>query len=217
MEIELTVLNSLKIYQPKKGYRFAAEPFILIINLQLKDDSVLLDYGSGCGIISILASNINRNCTIYSLESNPEMREIIKNNIGLNGAYNVNIIDDINNLSANSVDMVLSNPPYFLDGFYRKSENFYKEKFESIGIDAMIAEIKRVIKNKGIFKMSYHPTRLIQLSKQLESNGFGIKYLTPVYGNRNKMASFLIVESKFATKTHTIFKKAIYLEELEYF
>ncbi len=217
METELTILNSLRIYQPKNGYRFSQEPFVLMKNLELKDRCVFLDYGSGCGIISVLAAKINGNCFVYSLESNKEMRQIVEKNLRLNNLNNISVIDKPDKLKTNSVDIVVSNPPYFLEGSYRKSTKFFNEKFESESLDEMLIDVRRVLKNKGVLKISYHPTRLVELLGKLDSYGFGVKYITPVYGNRKKEASFIIVESKFGTKNYTIVKKAIYLGEFQYF
>jgi len=217
METELTILNSLSIYQPKNGYRFSQEPFVLMKNVELRDGYVFLDYGSGCGIISVLAAKVNGNCLVYSLESNSELKQIIEKNRRLNNLSNLSIIDKTDKLQTNSVDMVVSNPPYFLEGSYRKSSKFFNEKFESVSLVEMLRDIRRVLKNKGILKMSYHPTRLVELLCKLENFGFGVKYITPVYGNKKKEASFLIVESKLGTKNHTVVKKAIYLEDFQYF
>ena len=217
METELTILNSLRIYQPKNGYRFSQEPFVLMKNMELKDGCVFLDYGSGCGIISVLAAKINGNCLVYSLESNKDMSQVIEQNRQLNNMNNIFVINKADKLEANSVDIVVSNPPYFLEGSYRKSRKFFNEKFESVSIDEMLMDVRRVLKNRGILKLSYHPTRLVELLCKLDFYGFGVKYITPVYGNRKKEASFLIVESKLGTKNHTIVRKAIYLEEFQYF
>ncbi len=217
MDAELTILGSLKIYQPKNGYRFSNEPFVLMKDIVLKDRSVFLDYGSGSGIISILAGKINKNLTIRSVEANPDMIELIKKNVKINNVKNIDVVDNIETIKTNSIDIVVSNPPYFVDNLYRKSRKFYMEKFESITIDEFIKNIRRVIKNKGMLKMSYHSTRMVNLIKKLDTLGFGIKSITPVYGNKTRHASFVIIESQFAAKSHTILKKAIYLEEFLYF
>ncbi len=217
MEKELTVLDSLKIYQPKNGYRFSFEPFVLTSGLDIKDSDKVLDYGSGCGIIPVLLSKINTKCSIYALENNPDMVEILKLNIDMNPTNNISAVTDIKTISTNSMDIVVSNPPYFIEGFYRKSQNFHREKFESKSLDEFLKDIRRIIKNKGLLRISYHPTRTIEMIYKLNEYGFGIKFITPVYGNKNKDASFVIIESKSSTKNHLVLKKPIYLEDFRYY
>lgn len=214
MDLELTVLNSLKIYQPRNGYRFSSEPFALTKEIDIKNNSVIADFGSGCGIISILLAHRCGNCNIIAVESSYFMREIIKKNLELNQICNVIIVKDLNEIHENSVDSVVSNPPYFVDDSYRKSEKFFNEKFETINIDDTLKKLRRIIKNKGLVRMSYHPARFLEVIGKLNDYGFGIKSITPVYGNKKRNASYIIIDSKSAAKNHPIFRKPIYLEDL---
>ena len=210
--MELTVLNDLKIYQPKNGYRFSLEPFVLTNNIDLSKN-VIVDFGSGCGIISILLAKRIRECKIYAVETNDDMVSIMKKNISLNDIKNVEIVKDLADIETNSVDLIVSNPPYFLDRHYRESKKFFQEKFETKSLYDLLKDIRRVVRNKGILRLSYHPTRAVQLINTLDSLNFGVKSITPVYGNKNKKASFIIIDSKFNAKHYTVFENAIYLED----
>ncbi len=212
MEIELTVLDSLTIYQPKHGYRFSIEPFVLTHNINNKKGTVV-DFGSGCGIISIILAKNNPKLQIYAVENNFEMLELIKKNIDVNNISNVTVTDSVKNIETNSIDMIISNPPYFKKDSYRDSKRFFSEKFENQPINKILKNFRRIIKNKGWLIISYHPTRLIELINRLNDCGFGIKKIKPVYGNRKRDATFLIVSSQFNAKNYSIYEKAIYLED----
>ncbi len=212
--MELTIINSIKIYQPKNGYRFSMEPFVLTKDLNIKDKDTIIDCCSGCGIISILLSKLNRKCRIIAIETNEKMADLIKLNIELNNLENISILDSFNKVKTNSVDMIIANPPYFEQKSFRHSKRFYNEKFETDELDNILNSMKRVIKNKGVLRLSYHTTRFTELVNRLNSSGFGVKTLMPVYGNKKNNASFLIIESKFDSKNYTVFKQPMYLEDL---
>jgi tRNA1Val (adenine37-N6)-methyltransferase len=213
MEIELTVVDGLEIYQAKSGYHFSLEPFFLS-NIELNNKLNILDFGSGCGIISILLAKKNSNVQIYAVEQNPDMRKIIKKNINYHNISNVEIFSSLSEIGTNTIDIVLSNPPYFTYGSYRKSQKFNLEKFETVSLEKILDGMKRVIKNKGNFRITYHPTRFSEIINKLELFNFGIKSITPAYGSKQKNASFIIVDSKYNTKSHVVFKKAIFLDEI---
>jgi len=212
VETILTVIDSLNIYQPKSGYRFSLEPFILSKDIDIKDNQCVVDFGSGCGIISVLIGKINPRCKIYAVENNDDMSNIIRKNIALHNLDNVIVVKTLEEIKTNEVDIVISNPPYFTKDSYRSSKKFFSEKFETQSIKEILLSIRRIIKNKGLLRLSYHPTRIIDLIKILDGLGFGIKSIKPIYGSMNSKASFVILDSKFNTKSYTIIEKAVYLD-----
>ena len=213
MELQLHVFNSFKIYQPKYGYHFSMEPFILTKDIgRYNNLKNIVDFGSGSGIISILLSKfLDKKTKIYAIESNKNMAEIIEKNIELNSLHNIEVLQNITEIDKNSVDLIISNPPYF-NSNYRPSKKFYSEKFEKEGFEHCLSSFKGIIKNKGILKISYHPTRMFEVMQKINNNGFGIKNICPVYGNRKNSASFVIIESKFGAKNYIECRKAIYLD-----
>ncbi|WP_022669968.1 tRNA1(Val) (adenine(37)-N6)-methyltransferase [Hippea alviniae] len=210
MELELHQFSTFKIYQPKDGYRFAIEPFVLAYNLKGLKSKVFVDFGSGCGIVAVLLAKNNPESRIIAIEKNQNMIEVIKKNIQINGLCNVSVLE-IEDVLTNSVDFFISNPPYFKKGAYRISK-FIDEKFEEDGfLDFMIKSARRVLKNKGILKVSYHPTRFVELLEVLRKSGFGIKSILPVYGNDKSKASFLVVNAMLSGKDYVEFLPALFL------
>ena len=210
-DVVLNAFDNFKVYQPNKGYHFSFEPFVLSKNLVFKAPKKIVDFGSGCGIIAIIISLNNPNSTVYAIEKNEDLREIIEENIKLNGIENIKVLSSIDMLEINSIDYFITNPPYFRIGSYRPSKNFFEEKFESDSLDKIIRHAKRVLKNKGTVKLSFHPSRFIELIQVLNDNNFGIKIIQPVYGNIDKKASFIIVEANLSSISHVEFKPPVIL------
>ncbi len=208
MDLELHTFKTFKIYQPKNGYRFSIEPFILahslthIINHQ-NNKKKIVDFGSGCGIIAILAAKRFQSSTIFAIEQNKTFKVIIKKNLTLNDINNV-IIDDIESIKTNSIDIFVSNPPYFTTQGYRFSERYSSEKFSTqVKIEDIIKHAKRVLKNKGTLLLSFHPSRIVELLQILKKHNFGIQYIQPIYGDFDKKACCFIIHSKLSGKDNT--------------
>ncbi len=200
MELELCDFNSIQIYQPKHGYRFSFEPFILT-DIQIpKHIKIGADIGSGCGIIAILLSKKFYLDKIYAVENNINYIKIIKKNIQQNDIKNIEIIDSIEKIPDNYLDLVISNPPYYTKSAFRLSKKYEFQKFETLPIEQIFKIVASKIKNNGLFRLSFHSTRLFEICSQLFNNRMGIKSIQPIYGAKNKIAKTCIIESKKTQK-----------------
>jgi len=214
MDLDLCDFESAKFYQPKNGYRFSFEPFVLAdINIT-KRIKQAADIGSGCGIIAILLAKKFSIDRIYAVENNIGFIGIIKENLKLNNINNVEIIDSIDKLPNNSLDLVISNPPYYIKSSFRISKKYETQKFENTSsLIEMLNKMSIKLKNAGVLRLSFHPTRLFELFFELANNNFGVKTIQPIYGNKNKISKACIVEAKKNAKAYITIKKPIFLED----
>lgn len=213
MDLDLCDFESVKFYQPKKGYRFTFEPFVLAdINIT-KRIKQLADIGSGCGIIAILLAKKFLIDHIYAVENDLRFIEIIKENLILNNIHNVEIIDNMDKLPNNSLDLVISNPPYYTKSSFRISKKYQMQKFENTSLSDMLSKISKKLKNAGVLRLSFHSTRLFELFFELDKNNLGVKNIQPIYGNKSKISKVCIVEAKKNAKAYITIKKPIFLED----
>ncbi len=213
MEIELCDFGSFKIYQPKNGYRFSFEPFYLANIESTKRYKVAIDIGSGCGIIAILLSKNASFEKIFALENNQEYIELIKENIKLNQTANIEIIDSIEKVPNISLDLAISNPPFYTKTSFRVSNKYESQKFEHMPLSEIIKSIKPKMKHNALYRLAFHPTRLYELLNVLNTNGFGVKTIQPIYGKKNTISKSCIIEAKYLAKTYITLKSPIFLED----
>ncbi len=213
VDVVLNDFEYFKIYQPKSGYHFSSEPFVLTCNFELYKSKVFVDFGSGCGVIAVILALKNPHSFIYAIERNKDYLEIIDTNFKVNGIKNAKVVESEADIPTNSVDFFLSNPPYFVSERHRVSLKYKLEKFEAEPVGSLVGVAKRVLLNKGTFKVTFHPTRVLELIEALKLNNFGLKTVIPVYGNLRKDASFLVVESKLATHDFVVFKPPVFLDK----
>lgn len=216
MSLQLCDFGKIKIYQPTTGYRFSYEPFILS-KVENKNFKKAIDFGSGCGIIAILLSITTNIKEIYAIENDPFYKELIIKNAKANGVNNIILCSNLNDIPNNSIDLVITNPPYFTKAHFRISKRFKTQKFESIPINLIIAQIANKVKNGCLFRLSFHPTRLIELFHVLSTNKFGIKTLQLAYGKKNGECQSCIVEAKFLSKNYLRILQPIFLEDYKLF
>ena len=124
--------KGLKIIQNKKWFCFGIDSVLLSdFAKEIKNNSTVLDLGSGTGIISILLSKKINAKKIVGIEIQKEVYEMSKKSIILNDLENVDFInEDIKNLNKiienNSCDAIVTNPPYMKKNSGIKNENEMK-------------------------------------------------------------------------------------------
>ena len=108
---------SLKIQQSRKGYRFALDAVLLAHFLQIKPTEIALEIGCGNGVIPILLSRLKKFRKIVAVEIQTELADLARTNVERNHAEQIEIMNADatqlhERLSANSFDLLYSNPPY---------------------------------------------------------------------------------------------------------
>jgi len=109
--------SSLQIHQSRKGYRFALDAVLLAHFLRIDTNEIALEIGCGNGVIPILVSRLKKFRKIVAVEIQSELADLARANVERNHADRIEIVhgDAVQlpeKLSANSFDLLYSNPPY---------------------------------------------------------------------------------------------------------
>lgn len=119
MGIKLRVGNGVLI--PRDDSEVLVTESVKILNLKInegeKDKPRIVDLCSGSGAIALsIAKFLNVNSDIYAIELSKVAFNYLKKNIKLNNIYIKpilgNIIDSFIQFDDNSIDVIISNPPY---------------------------------------------------------------------------------------------------------
>ena len=155
--------NNLKIIQNTDGFCFGIDS-ILIANFakEIKSNSVGADLGTGTGIIAILLAAKTKLKKIYGVEIQEDVADMAKRSVDLNGmSEKCKIINtDIKNISEKlereSLDFVVTNPPYKKIDTGKVNESTYKfvSRHEiSADLEDFIAAAKYLLKDRGTIYM----------------------------------------------------------------
>lgn len=199
--------RELMCRQHLEGYRFSIDP-VLVAHFSLpKKNSIILDLGAGCGVISlILAYRFGAHVEkIHSIEIQPSLFNLLQHNIAQNSYDNLicPIIGDLKSIlqyvESESIDHIFCNPPYFSTGSGRinKNDEAYGARHQiHANLNDIAAAARKVLVNKGTMTLCYPAKRITELFSTFSANNLEIKKMQLVYSYPQALnASLVLVEA----------------------
>ena len=197
-------LNNLKIIQNNNGFKFGIDSILLSdFAKKIKKDSIVLDIGTGTGIISILLSAKTEANKIIGIEIQREVADMAKRSVILNKLENkIEIInDDINNIEKyfenNYFDVIVTNPPYQKNNTGLKSENeknLISRHEIKCTLEDIIKKSFKILKDKGEFYMVHRPERLVDIMYLMKKNKIEPKELRFVYPKISDKPNLILIK-----------------------
>ena len=213
------VNDNISLIQRDNGLKLGTDALLLASFIRKMPKARAIEFGGGCGIISLLCAQRQSLGEILCVEVQESFADIIKRNISLNELESkiscvCNDIRDIKNYGDGEYDVVFTNPPYMISsGGYM---NLHDEKtiarheiFGDIG-DFCYAASKK-LKFGGLFYCVYRPDRMIDLIVNLRQNGIEPKRITFVHANADTAPSMMLLEAKRGGKCSCIITKPLFI------
>ena len=69
------------------------------------------------------------------------------------------------------------------------------------------------LKNGGYFYLVHTSSRIVDIIKCLKKYNFGIKSIVPVYDNRNRESSLVLIEALLNGKDYVKIERPVYIDE----
>lgn len=190
--------TDIKMIHVDKSYTFGVDSIILLDFAKMKKNKTLIDIGSGSGILSLGANSYYDLKKVYAIEFQEEKAKLFKENLKLNGIYNIEIInEDLNKVSlgTNAVDYIITNPPYYkiTDNIGNKSEEFLISRQEKyLNLENIFDFANKTLKDRGKLFMIHKPERMVEIFK--ESGNLKPKRIKFVQSTYDKKPQFILLE-----------------------
>jgi len=178
-------------------------------NTKLKGDimegsGILLEIGSGQGIISLLLSEIKTIEKIHAVEIQKKIFEYLTDNVRMNNLENkvTAINEDIKNIQG-KYEYIVSNPPYrkIISGRLPEDESERISKYEiSLTLEELFIQIRRLLKNYGEFFVIVPNNRLNDVFRYIYKNNMNI--LT-IEVNKYKKTDLVVVHGRKGGKINS--------------
>lgn len=200
-------LKNLKIIQNNKWFKFGIDSVLLSdFAKNIKKNSIVCDLGTGTGILPILLCGKTELKKIYGIEIQEDVANMAKRSVLLNNLeekvdiINSNILDlKKNNLiEPNSIDVIISNPPYkeLGTGIINEEEKKNISRHEiTASLDDFIKVSKNLLKDKGTLYMVHRPDRLVDIISTLRSYNIEPKEIRFVYPKEGEESNLLLIKA----------------------
>jgi len=198
--------KGLKIIQNNKWFKYGIDSVILSdFARHLKDNSIVVDIGTGTGIIGLLLCGKTKLKKIYGIEIQSNVAEMARKSIALNNLedrfeiINKDIIDISNQeiLKNNSIDYIVMNPPYKEKGtgiINEKNEKIISRHETTATLEDFIKISSKLLRDKGTIYMVHRPERLVDIFSIMRKHKIEPKRIRLVYPSIDKEPNIVLIE-----------------------
>ncbi len=213
--------KDLKIIQNKNGFCFGIDAILLSdFAKKIKRDSLVMDLGTGTGIVSILLCKKTNLKKIIGVEAQKEVYDMALRSIELNKledkfeVLNENILNLVNLYKKNSIDAIVTNPPYkkINSGLINESKTKLLSRHEVLAnLEDFINISKILLKDKGEFYMIHRPERLVDIFYLMRKYNIEPKEIRFVYSNIKDSPKMVLVKGIKNAKCFLKVDKNLYI------
>jgi tRNA1Val (adenine37-N6)-methyltransferase len=192
----------LRLIQSKKGYRFSIDAILLAEFASTRQGDILIDLGTGCGIIPLLIL-LNRFIKrAMGVEVQTQLASQASRNAVLNGVRDkMDIVQgDLKALPFRpcSADIVTCNPPYRPINSGRLNPDPQKAiaRHEILAsLNDILDGARSVLKEKGRLAMIYPAARMADMLARLRGFDMEPKKMRVVYPDLKSEATLVLIEA----------------------
>ena len=213
--------KNLKIIQKKDGFCFGIDSILLSdFSKNIKENSKVLDLGTGTGIIATLLCGKTKLKKIIGIEIQKEIADMAKRSIKLNKLenkfeiFNENIINLEKIFEKNSIDAIVTNPPYKKknSGIINENEKKLISRHEiTATLEDFIKISQKLLKNNGEFYMVHRPERLVDIFEIMRKYKIEPKIIRFVHSNINKESKLVLIKGVKNAKPFLKIEKNLYI------
>lgn len=213
--------KDLKIIQNKEGFCFGIDAVLLSdFAKNIKKNSMVLDLGTGTGIISILLCGKTNLKKIVGVEVQKEVYDMVCRSVKLNNledkfeVINENILNLENVFDCNKFDVIVTNPPY-------KKKNtgiINDEKKRIISRHEVLANLEdfirissKLLKDKGEFYMVHRPERIVDIFSLMKKYKIEPKEIRLVFSNEKNPPKMVLIKGVRNGGEYLKFRENLYI------
>lgn len=197
--------KDFKIIQNKDGFCFGIDAVLLSdFAKNIKDNSRVIDLGTGTGIISILLCGKTKLKNVFGVEVQKDVFEMACRSAKLNGlegkfkVINKNILDLEELFELNSFDVVVTNPPYKKQntGICNDDEKKLISRHEVLAdLSDFIKVSSRLLKDRGELYMIHRPERLVDIFSLMRNYKVEPKEIRLVFSDEKKSPKMVLIKA----------------------
>lgn len=213
--------EGLKIIQDKEGFCFGIDSILLTdFAKEIKQNSTVLDLGTGTGIIATLLCKKTKLKQIIGIEIQEEVAKMAKESIELNKledkfqVINMDIKEVPSKFALQSFDAIVTNPPYKKKqtGLTNNNQKQLISRHETTAtLEDFIKISSKMLKDKKSLYIVHRPDRLADIIQILRNNKLEPKIIKFVQPNIQKEPNLVLIKAIKNANPFLKIEKPIYI------
>ncbi len=193
------------IHQPRTGYRYSIDSFLLASFVTLRKRDTVIDLGSGVGVIGMLLCARYPDCSVWGIEIQERLFRFAERNRRENRLDERmrNVLGDYRRgddlPSGVPFDSAVSNPPYRPVGtgrLNRDAERTVARHETAGGLSDVVIAARSAVKSGGSLFLVYPAWRTADLMASLRSGDFEPKRARFVHAREGEDAQTVMIEAR---------------------
>ena len=198
LRLDYFIRQDFKLYQHKEHFHFNTDTRLLANFLKVNDQETVLDIGTNNGALLLWVDQFEVK-KLYGVEVLKEAYDIARLNADTFFQHEHEIIHaPIQEVNVESVDVIISNPPFFTQ---KETHPNVKMDMRQLGrieinltLDELIKHANRLLKSNGRFYFVHRPNRFNDICKVLYKYHFQIQSMQVAYDQN--VAKSLLIEAR---------------------
>ena len=220
-------LKGLRIIQNENWFKYGIDSVLLSdFAKDIKDNATVVDLGTGTGVLGLLLIGKTNLKKIYGIEVQKNVSEMAKKSVKLNDLeekfeiINANIKDIIekNYIKKNSIDYVITNPPYKEKGtgiVNEIDEKIISRHEITANLEDFIRVSNDILKDKGTIYMVHRPERLVDIITIMRKYKIEPKRMRFVHPKIDKEPNIVLIEGKKGASKFIKIEKPLIIYDAE--
>lgn len=196
----------LRLRQPASGHRAGHDAILLAAATTARPGDRVADLGAGIGTAGLALASRVQGLALTLVEIDSEIAGLARDNATANAIPAAVVVLDVAaraadftaaGLAPDTVDVVLTNPPFNDAGRHRASPDAIRAKAHMADpstLAAFVHAARRILKPGGLLTLIWRADGLAEVLEVL-SRGFGSLALLPVHGEAGKPAIRILVRA----------------------
>ncbi len=195
--------GKLTVRQERVGYRFSIDAVILAHRVRPKLGERVVDLGTGCGIVPLIAGFRHPEIQMFGIEIQKELADIADVNVRENrmeGSIRI-FCRDMRTIQPamfqGPVDIVVSNPPFRKAASGRINPNRQRAVARheiKVTLLDVVKTASDILKRAGLFVLVYTSERLPELVHHMKSCGLEPKNVRFIHSRRGADSKLMMIE-----------------------
>ena len=196
----------LRLRQPRSGHRAGHDAVLLAAATSASPGQRVVDFGAGVGAAGLALARRVGGLDLVLVEIDSTLAALARQNAIANGIAAEAVVLDVTataeafaaaGLSADSVDVVLMNPPFNDGARHRVSPDAARASAHVAGpatLEGWVHAARRVLKSGGVLTLIWRADGIAEVLAAL-TRGFGSLEILPVHGEAAKPAIRVLVRA----------------------